>query len=97
MADHLTEAAKRIAWALKNPPFDDYNAVAAEAEWDLMGETNRKRYISAARVVLPEGSVVVPREPTKAMKAAGAASLVREQQIGSAYRAMIAAATEDAP
>lgn len=55
----------------------------------------------AARSVLPEGSVVVPREPTDAMSHDGAHAVLDTEGPSGAvavavYRAMIAAATEDA-
>ncbi|CAO99388.1 hypothetical protein D9623_33485 (plasmid) [Azospirillum brasilense] len=99
MADHLTEAAKRIAWAhhLTHNPASTTASNAAQY-WQRRGDWERAAWLSAARAVLPEGSVVVPREPTDKMLLRGAtAPYVGGDALRHMYRSMIAAATEDAP
>lgn len=47
--------------------------------------------------VIPDGYVMVPREPTEEMNKAGWAAMNEHDAINPTYRAMIAAATHDTP
>lgn len=93
MTEHLTEAAKRIVRS------------TAASDW-RNGAIGDAAFVAAIveefRAALPEGSVVAPREPTRKMclaaREAQASWPIRDEADSPVvvYRAMIAAATEDA-
>jgi len=120
MTDHLTEAAKRIAWAMRHSfsvQYPEYPDVKDSSDlWAVLTSADKVASQAAARAVLPEGSVVVPREPTDVMlddgdgafweawkfarergrAATGKDGVCSNDFLPQVYRAMIAAATEDA-
>lgn len=104
-AEQASEREAFEAWAitrglhLPKRPDGEYASVTTQEAWDSWQA--RAALNQQGEQTAPEGFVIVPKEPTPEMRAAGYARLTQriesdDNDMGPAYRAMIAAAPSTA-
>lgn len=87
------------------PSFEEWLSAANQKPLGCVKDAMREEYDACRAAmlqtgisaVIPDGYVLVPREPTEEMNKSGWAAMNEHDAINPTYRAMIAAATHDAP